>query len=136
MPIASVRWSNLHIETRRDMGLRHIDFISTAGSEPLCRHYEKATGSTSKSYARMDMSDASVGLSRRISRVESLMSQINPSTHLRSSFYLGAHARRALLWVWRELMPRDEGYSPERYYMRGRGPKWREKQLALKRRGL
>jgi hypothetical protein len=30
-------------------------------------------------------------------------------------------------------MPRDERYIPEKYYMRGPGPKWRQKHLSIKR---
>ncbi|MEW6454542.1 MAG: hypothetical protein AB1490_28145 [Pseudomonadota bacterium] len=36
-----------------------------------------------------------------------------------------------LLALRRAFVIRGENYSPERYYMRGPGPKWREKHSAL-----
>jgi hypothetical protein len=50
--------------------------------------------------------------------------------------FLSAHlARRVAQWIWRGLIPREDRYCPEKYYMRGPGPKWREKQLATRRQG-
>ena len=42
----------------------------------------------------------------------------------------GALAWTLLLRIWHVVVPRDRSYHPERYYMRGRGPKWREKHSA------
>ena len=39
-------------------------------------------------------------------------------------------ARIVLSGCWRAMMPKPAAYQPERYYMRGPGPKWREKNSA------
>jgi hypothetical protein len=42
------------------------------------------------------------------------------------------HARRVLLRIWHGLVPPERRYCREKYYMRGPGPKWREKQLSMR----
>jgi hypothetical protein len=44
-----------------------------------------------------------------------------------------AHVRMMLLRIWRQLVAPERRYCRERHYMRGPGPKSREKQLAMKR---
>jgi hypothetical protein len=67
---------------------------------------------------------------------EAIMSKVKLSTR-QQPFPIANVARRVLTWIWCGLMTRDERYCPEKFYMRGPGPKWREKQLAMRRqRGL
>jgi hypothetical protein len=52
-------------------------------------------------------------------------------TFLSSARPAALQSQRILQTLWRAMLPECRAYRPERHYMRGPGPKWREKHLVF-----
>jgi hypothetical protein len=104
----------------------------------LFRTYDKATSPVSNSYAPVSiLLEAFVGVSNALDRGSEGEIHMSQRAWNLSSILASAVLKTwaAATNCWRSLMrDQDDNYRPEAHYMRGPGPKWREKNAQMSTR--